>query len=48
MLENSGLAAREASNEICEKINCEGIQAIGSKIVLYKKSSKKPKIELPR
>ena len=48
VLENSGLAAREASNEICEKINCEGIQAIGSKIVLYKKSSKKPKIELPR
>ncbi|MDV4149966.1 ribosome assembly RNA-binding protein YhbY [Clostridium sp. AL.422] len=48
VLENSGLVAREASNEICEKINCEGIQAIGSKIVLYKKSSKKPKIELPR
>ena len=48
VLENSGLAARESSNEICEKINCEGIQAIGSKIVLYKKSSKKPKIELPR
>lgn len=48
VLENSGLDAREASNEICEKINCDGIQAIGSKIVLYKKSSKKPKIELPR
>lgn len=48
VLENSGLMAREASNSICEKIGCEGIQAIGSKIVLYKKSSKKPKIELPR
>ena len=48
VLENSGLAAREASNTICEKIGCEGIQAIGSKIVLYKKSSKKPKIEIPR
>ena len=48
VLENSGLAAREASKKIREKINCEGIQAIGSKIVLYKKSSKKPKIELPR
>ncbi|GAA0084247.1 ribosome assembly RNA-binding protein YhbY [Clostridium sp. MB05] len=47
VLENSGLAAREASNYICEKIGCEGIQAIGSKIVLYKKSSKKPKIEVP-
>ena len=48
VLENSGLSAREASNEICEKIGCEGIQAIGSKIVLYKKSEKKPKIELPQ
>lgn len=48
VLENSGLVAREASNEICERIGCEGIQAIGSKIVLYKKSEKKPVIELPR
>ena len=47
VLENSGLGAREVSNYICEKIGCEGIQAIGSKIVLYKKSSKKPKIEIP-
>ena len=30
------------------RIGCEGIQAIGSKIVLYKKSEKKPKIELPQ
>ena len=29
-------------------IGCEGVQAIGSKIVLYKKSEKKPKIELPQ
>ena len=40
VLENSGLAAREVSDEICK--------AIGSKIVLYKKSEKKPKIELPQ
>ena len=48
VLENSGLGAREASDEICRRIGCEGIQAIGSKIVLYKKSQKKPKIELPQ
>lgn len=48
VLENSGLSAREASDEICTQIGCEGIQAIGSKIVLYKKSEKKPKIELPQ
>ena len=47
VLENIGLDAREASNEICEAIGCEGIQAIGSKIVLFKQSKKKPTIELP-
>ena len=47
VLENIGLDAREASNEICEAIGCEGVQAIGSKIVLFKQSKKKPTIELP-
>ena len=37
----------ENSDYICEKIKAEGIQAIGSKIVLYKKSKKNPKIEIP-
>ena len=36
-----------ASREICKKLKCDGVQAIGKKIVLYKKSSKKPVIELP-
>lgn len=47
VLENSGLETRTASDEICKAVGCEGIQAIGSKIVLYKKSSKNPKIEVP-
>lgn len=47
VLGNSGYEAREASNVICEELSCEGIQAIGNKLVLYKRSSKKPKIELP-
>lgn len=47
VLENSGLDTREASNRICEKLGCEGVQAIGTKMVLYKQSSKKPKIEIP-
>ncbi|MFL0267801.1 YhbY family RNA-binding protein [Candidatus Clostridium radicumherbarum] len=47
VLSNSGYDTREASDIICNEIGCEGIQAIGSKIVLYKKSEKKPKIELP-
>lgn len=48
VLNNSGYEAREASDFICERLNCEGIQAIGNKIVLYRKSQKKPKIELPK
>lgn len=47
VLENSGLETREASDYICEKVRCEGVQAIGSKIVIFKQSTKKPKIELP-
>lgn len=47
VLNNSGLETREASDIICEELNCEGIQAIGSKMVLYRRSVKKPKIELP-
>ena len=47
VLENSGLETRAASDELCRIIGCEGIQAIGSKIVLYKKSYKNPKIEVP-
>lgn len=47
VLNNSGYEAREASDFICEELACEGVQAIGNKIVLYRKSEKKPKIELP-
>jgi RNA-binding protein len=48
VLENSGLEAREVSDMICEEVGCEGIQAIGSKLVLYKESKKNPQIEIPR
>lgn len=48
VLENSGYTAREASDIICKEIACEGIQAIGRKFVLYKRSVNKPKIELPQ
>jgi RNA-binding protein len=47
VLNNSGLETRETSDAICEELKCEGIQSIGSKIVLYRKSLKKPHIELP-
>ena len=48
VLENSGLETREASDYICSKIGAEGIQAIGSKMVIYRAAKKDPKIELPK
>lgn len=43
---NSGLEATEVLELICEKTGAEPISAIGSKIVIYKPSRKKPKIDL--
>lgn len=48
VLDNSGMDPREASDMICSALGCEGVQVIGNKIVLYKKSKNNPKIELPR
>lgn len=48
ILENSGLDTRDASDFICKKVKCEGIQAIGNTMVLYKASKKEPQIELPK
>jgi RNA-binding protein len=48
VLNNSGYESREASDLICRELNCEGVQAIGNKFVIYRKSEKKPKIELPK
>ncbi|MBR2635208.1 MAG: YhbY family RNA-binding protein [Clostridia bacterium] len=47
VLENSDESPREVSDHICELLGCCGVQTIGNKFVLYKKSSKKPKIQLP-
>ncbi len=46
VLENSGFTAREASDQICIELKCEGVQAIGSKFVIYRRSKDKPKIEI--
>ena len=48
VLENSGLETRAASDFLCEKVGAEGVQAIGRKLVIYRKSKKNPKIELPK
>ena len=46
VLENSGLGSREASDIICTELKCEGVQSIGSKFVIYRRSRTKSKIEL--
>jgi RNA-binding protein len=45
-LNNSGITSRETSEILCDELSCDGVQVIGNKLVLYRKSSKKPKIEL--
>lgn len=38
VLESADMTAREASDQICQALDCEGVQAIGSKFVLYKQA----------
>ncbi|GAA0177336.1 ribosome assembly RNA-binding protein YhbY [Clostridium sediminicola] len=47
VLNNSDYTAREASDIICEEVNCDGVQAIGNKFLIYRQSKDKQKIELP-
>lgn len=46
VLDNSLYTAREAAEEIAEKIGAEVVQVIGSKAVLYKPNPEKPVIDL--
>ena len=41
VLETAFLSAREVSDAICEALGADGIQCVGSKFVIYKKSEKK-------
>ncbi len=48
VLNNSLLEADEVAHELVEKLNCEFVQSIGNKIVIYKESEEDKKIQLPR
>ena len=48
ILENSGMDPRDAQHQLVGALGCEGVQVIGSKIVLYKESKDHKKIELPK
>ena len=41
LLETAGETAKDLANEIAKSVNAEVIQVIGSKFVLYRKSTKK-------
>lgn len=42
VLENSMLSAKDAANEISSQIECEVIQCIGTRVVLYRAFDKEP------
>lgn len=41
VLETAFMTAREVCDAICEEVGADGVQCVGSKFVLYKKSEKK-------
>ena len=45
-LETSPLSTREAADAIAKELDCDVVQVIGSKIVLYKENKKDKKIFL--
>ena len=47
VLESSGYSAKEAAEEISAAIGADVAGTIGTKIILYRPSEKKKKIELP-
>ena len=47
VLDNSGYTAKEAANEIADKVNCDVVSCVGSRFILYKESENKKRIELP-
>lgn len=46
VLENSGYTAREAAETIAEATGADVVACVGSKLVLYRESEKKKRIEL--
>jgi RNA-binding protein len=46
VLENALISAREACDQMAELTKAEPVQVIGSRFVLYKRNSEKPKIDL--
>lgn len=47
VLETAGISARQAADEISQSINCDVVQVIGTKFILFKRNKKNSKIVLP-
>ncbi|MCR5637119.1 MAG: YhbY family RNA-binding protein [Clostridiales bacterium] len=47
-LETCELSPRETAEKIASAVNCDVVQVIGTKFVLYRKNQKDPKIVLPK
>jgi RNA-binding protein len=47
VLDNSDFQPKEACDRLARETGAEGVQVVGSKFVLYKKSAENPRIELP-
>ncbi|MBR5902831.1 MAG: YhbY family RNA-binding protein [Clostridia bacterium] len=48
VLETSLMTAREACEELCEALDAEPVQCIGTRFVIYKRNTEKPTIVLPK
>lgn len=48
VLETAPDSPRATSDALCELLKAEGVQTIGKKIVLYRKSKEEPTIVLPK
>ena len=44
--QNCELTAREALNELCERVHAEPVQCIGRRFVMYRESSNNKRIEI--
>ncbi|MDW7673887.1 MAG: ribosome assembly RNA-binding protein YhbY [Bacillota bacterium] len=47
VLNNSLLNTKDVAQEISEKTNADLVQVIGHNLILFRRSTKKPQIELP-
>ncbi len=45
VLDNCPLTSKEASQELCDALNCDGVQVIGSRFVLFRRNEEKAKYD---